>query len=119
MPASTLRKDEQTLLASAARTTSGTQEFTLEDCLDAVLFLDVSAAGGTTPTLDLKVQEKIPGTSTWVDVPNGAFTQSTGVVGRRLALSAPLSRTARLSWTIAGTTPSFTFSVAAVKRRGE
>jgi hypothetical protein len=70
--------------------------------------LTITAASGTTPTLDVVVQDS-PDGITWTT--RDTFPQQTaqGTVTR--ALPGTLVAFQRVSWTIAGTTPSFTFSV--------
>jgi hypothetical protein len=77
-----------------------------------VAVLDVLAASGTSPTLDVKIQESADG-STWSDLIT--FTQKTGV-GREEKSAVPDNAKPykRVSYTIGGTNPSFTFDVAEV-----
>jgi hypothetical protein len=100
-------------LSSAARTTAGTQ--TLSAVRDAGtqlhVMLDVTAVTGTSPTLDVEVQWSHDGTR-WASVEPAAdaFSQivSARTVVRSFPVRAPL---ARLSWTVGGTSPSFTFGI--------
>ncbi len=90
-----------------------------------LLYLNVTAASGTTPTLDVKVQHKDSLQAIYVDVPGGAFTQKTGAITDTLVVypgiavtanrqvSATIGAVWRIVATIGGTTPSFTFSVTA------
>jgi hypothetical protein len=71
------------------------------------LVLDVTAASGTTPTLDVSVQTS-DDNSSWRTL--ASFGQKTGVSNQHLSVAAR-DRYVRFSWVIAGTTPSFTFSV--------
>jgi hypothetical protein len=70
--------------------------------------LTVSAASGTTPTLDVLIQTSYDN-STWRSV--ASFTQATSTTTERLSFSG-LDRYVRAKATIGGTTPSFTYSVA-------
>ena len=82
--------------------------------LGAVAVLSVSNVLGTVPTLDVKLQHSTDD-SVWVDIPSGAFPQqtaATGVNGEYLSIPGTINRYVRAVWTIAGTTPSFTFNVA-------
>jgi hypothetical protein len=94
--------------ASAARSASGESAvFEFGDRAAARLQLDVTAASGTGPTLDVEVLVSRDGVN-WYSA--GTFTQQVGVAKEdKLFL---LDRFVKLAWTIAGTTPSFTFSVA-------
>lgn len=101
--------DTQTvsLAASAARTATGSGTgVELGDRSVARLVLDISAASGTTPTLDVVVQCSSDN-ATWYTA--GTFTQATGTGTERKVVN--LDRYVRASWTIGGTTPSFTFSL--------
>lgn len=101
------------VVASAARTTTGTSAaINLASFASRLnLFANVTAASGTTPTLDLTVEWSHDGGTTWfTGDPADAFTQITAAAARvkQMTLKAP---TYRMRWTIAGTTPSFTFAV--------
>jgi hypothetical protein len=75
----------------------------------------ITAASGTTPTLDLRVEYSLDAGSTWAigDPTTGdAFTQrSSAYYG--IKIFQPKGDLYRVSWTLAGTTPSFTFEVQA------
>lgn len=115
---------EKTLVASATRTASGNgADLECYNLTAAHFFLNVSAASGTTPTLDVKIQGKDPVSGGYFDLV--AFLQKTVVSTGRVVIglgavddantdnvaNAPLPHVIRASWTIGGTTPSFTFSV--------
>lgn len=89
-----------------------------------LLTMNITAVGGT-PTLDVKLQTLDPLTSTFVDAPGAAFAQktTTGVdsltiypgaiaVANRV-VGFPLSNQWRVVSTVAGTTPTFTFTLTA------
>lgn len=76
--------------------------------------LDVTAAGGTSPTLDVKLQHS-PDGGKWSDL-GTAFAQKTGV-SREVKAFTQLHGYLRVVWTIGGTGPSFTFSVEATERQ--
>jgi hypothetical protein len=113
--------------ASSAKTASGNSAaaITNHSATGVQLFVNVSAASGTTPTLAVRVQVQDPVGSGWVDLPGAVTASITGVsltlltiypgvtVTANSSISAPLPRTWRIAWTIGGTTPSFTFSVGA------
>lgn len=104
-----------TLLSSAARTTSGSSDYVdVSNFAEMVALLDVTAASGTSPTLDVKFQTSDNGTD-WFDLPSDAFTQSTAGVKKALKLSN-FGRYVRASYTIGGTSPSFTFSLRLVAK---
>jgi hypothetical protein len=101
-----------TLVVSAARTGSGDSGPLTGWGVPSVarVQLDVTAAAGVGPTLDVVVEDTLDGTG-WNVV--GTFTQRTAVGRQVINLSTPFADRLRVRWTIAGTTPSFTFSVAA------
>lgn len=101
-----------TLTPSAARTASGSTAnldgFNLKTLRAQ---LRTTAASGTTPTLDVVIEDTLDGT-TWNTV--GTFTQvTTGSARQVINVTAPFSDTIRVRWTVGGTTPSFTFDVIA------
>ncbi len=122
------------ITASAVTATGAGGAVVMQDFMygNAVAKLNVSAASGTTPTLDAVLQQSLDGGTTWVDV--GRFAQITaattnphyinlveaftivGAVGDgTIAASSTgvtlLSDTVRVKYTIGGTTPSFTFTL--------
>lgn len=106
---------EVTMLASAARTASGDTSAIPVDVKkfkEAVFFLDVTAASGTTPTLDVKIKTKDPVSGKWFDL--ASFTQATGITSEMKAVSGLIGSQIAAFYTIAGNTPSFTFSLGAV-----
>lgn len=74
---------------------------------DVILAVYCTAASGTSPTLNVSLEESADGTS-WAAVPNSGVTQLTAA-GTALAFSAPTKSYVRVTATVAGTTPSFTF----------
>lgn len=109
-----------TLVASAARTATGTGT-TFCQFAPFTKFaaqLAVTAASGTTPTLDVTWQHSIDNGTTWFTV--STFTQKTAT-GNELKVEAEVAAATaevygncmRAIWTIGGTSPSFTFSVKA------
>lgn len=105
VPASTV-----TLLASGARTTTAaaTAVAGFAAAAKLVLQLNVTAASGTTPTLDVVVQDTVDGTNYSTIA---TFTQAVGVTREVIRLSTPFTDSLRVSYEIGGVTPSFTFSV--------
>lgn len=102
-------------VASGARTATGTgSAFSTQDADSIEATLTVTAASGTTPTLDVTLETSIDDGSTWDTV--GAFSQKTAA-GSDGHVFGPLGDLCRWRWTIGGTSPSFTFSVAAESNR--
>jgi hypothetical protein len=110
---------EVVLAASEARTASGNGDgfvgFSATDRLAAQLV--VAARSGTNPTLDVTIQHSIDGGTTWHDLTS--FSQATAAGTSFIDFSEVMGSTAqvygdrlRAKWTLGGTNPSFTFSVA-------
>lgn len=101
-----------TLVPSAARTSSADSGaltgWGVPDV--ARVQLDVTAAAGTSPTLDVVVEDTLDGTN-WNVV--GTFAQKTATGREVINLSTPFADRLRVRWTVGGTSPSFTFSVIA------
>jgi hypothetical protein len=95
---------------SAARTASGdsgTQSgYELASTLRAQL--NVTAAAGTGPTLDVVIEDTLDGTN-WNVI--GTFAQKTGPGREVINVTSPFSDRLRARWTVGGTAPSFTFDV--------
>ena len=80
----------------------------------SVAHLHVCAASGTTPTLDVEIEDS-PDDMTYSSLSGLTFTQATEPTCERLETSPgfqTVERFVRADWTIAGTSPSFTFVVA-------
>lgn len=101
--------DDVTLHSSAARTATYTATgVAIGDKGTLRLLLDVTAASGTSPTIDVAVQTSYDN-STWRAV--ASFAQLTAAGSERKSFTG-IDRYARIVATIGGTTPSFTFSVS-------
>lgn len=85
-------------------------------------FLEVTAIGGTSgPTLIVKVQGSADGSTGWADLATFATVAGAGVPGAQkvtwaAGAAGSTPKFLRAQWTITGTTPSFTFAVAAFRR---
>lgn len=101
---------EDASLASAVRTATG-QSTAIEAGSGHTVraFLDVTAVSGTAPSMTLSLETSHDGSTGWRNV--GSFAAKTAVSTERKAFSG-LDKFHRWSWTISGTTPSFTFSAA-------
>lgn len=73
-------------------------------------FLSVSAVSGTSPTLDVKIQEA-DATSTYTDVTSASFTQLTTVSGNQEIHFRTNKRYVRAIATLGGTSPIFDAAV--------
>lgn len=98
------------LQASAAKTTTGNGAGLTgyAAARNLVIQLEVTAASGTLPTLDVVIQDTVDGTN-WFTI--ATFTQATTTTVAVQRVSTAFTDQLRASWTIAGTTPSFTFNV--------
>ena len=105
IPASTV-----TLLASGARTATaaGTAVTGFAAAQQLVLQLQVTAASGTLPTLDVVIQDTVDGTNYQTIA---TFAQKTGVSREVIRLTSAFTDNLRVNYEIGGTTPSFTFNV--------
>jgi hypothetical protein len=127
--AATERGTWVTVFGSAARTTTTNSDPQLvqkRNWRGVLLTLNITASSGTTPTLDCKVQIRDPiSQATYIDIVGAAFAQKTGTgtdylliypgtvesANKRVSFAIPGEY--RVVCTIAGTTPSFTYSMAA------
>lgn len=105
------------LFPSAARTATanGTSVDLQQYSGDVAVVLDSSAGTGTSPTLDVKLQDSADNSS-FADIAGATFTQVTGTASRqKIVINKDAARRyVRPVATIGGTTPSFTFSVNAL-----
>lgn len=107
------------IVPSAARTTSAASGVLAigGPSRHLALAVDVTAASGTSPTLDFSVQWSTDGGATFFDVEVvDSFGQITTAPRRRLKLFDVKAPHYRVVWDITGVTPSFTFAVDAYER---
>lgn len=97
---------------SVARTASGSGAVVAGLSLQTTLRvqLNVTAAAGTTPTLNVVLEDTIDGEN-WNTI--GTFAQKAAPGVEVINVTTPFADSVRARWTIAGTTPSFTFHVLA------
>lgn len=96
-------------VASAARTASGTgTAFSTADVNEVHGTLTVSAASGTSPTLDVRLETTADGTNYYTV---GSWSQITSTATANAKVFGPVGDLSRWAWTIGGTTPSFTFTI--------
>lgn len=100
------------LVESAVRTTSGdsgpTDGWSIPKTLRVQL--DVTAVAGTSPTLDVVLEDSLDGTN-WNTLATFSAQNTPG--HQVVNVTTPFADLLRARWTIGGTTPSFTFSVLA------
>lgn len=107
-----------TILASAARTTTGqSPAFGVDSGETVAVLIDVTAVSGTSPSMTVNVEWTNDGSTWFVADPVDAFTAITAA-GKKAKSFTVKGTAARLNYTISGTTPSFTFSAHAVTRVG-
>ena len=70
--------------------------------------INVTAASGTTPTLDVVIEDSLDGAN-WNTV--GTFAQKTAAAREVINITTPFADRLRARATVGGTTPSFTFGV--------
>ena len=104
-----------TMVASAARTTTANgSSVDPEGAIVGIFALDITTASGTSPTLDVTIEVQ-DAAGAWHTA--GTFAQAVDDTGDS-TIAVPLGgRAARAAWTIAGTSPSFTFSVIGEGKR--
>lgn len=100
-------------VGSLARTVTGNSGV-IGDVLGGAISgtLNVTVVSGTSPTLDLVLQESPDNGTTWVDVYHCERVTAVSVI---TLPSVPLNGRRRWLWTIGGTTPSFTFSISVTR----
>lgn len=104
--------DARLVVASAARTTTGTSGANAipQGANKVSLMANVTAVTGTGPTLDLTVEWSNDGTAWAVGEPTDSFTQITAVSAKAKEFVVK-GAAYRVRWTLGGTTPNFTFAV--------
>lgn len=105
---------ETSFAASAARTASGNSGSPVDLAAydSAAVMINVTAVSGTSPTLTVNFENCIDSGTTKC----GTHTASASITatGFYMIKASNIARYVRTSWTIGGTTPSFTFEVYAV-----
>jgi hypothetical protein len=101
---------EDVVHASTARTTSGNTALIdgYQGANTLRAQLNVTAASGTTPTLDIVIEDTLDGTNYNTII---TFAQKVTTAREVVNVTVPFAGRIRVRWTIAGTTPSFTFDV--------
>lgn len=104
--------------ASSAATVSGSSgDLIVQDFAELAVDINISAVSGTTPSIQFFVDRK-GGDGVYYQIYNSTSLTTTGVVstsvGAGCATAQAFGTTARLRWTIAGTSPSFTFSASII-----
>lgn len=114
----------RTIISSVTDTVSGNSSdiLNIEEAAGGIFYFAVSAVSGTTPEITFKLQAK-DHAGNYIDVPSMTTTAIDAIGQRVITLHPAITASAnsrvtdalpqkyRIAWTIAGTTPSFTFSV--------
>lgn len=99
----------RTDVASAARTVSGNSGTLDSEGMGCLSFaVEITASSGTIPTMDLFLEVSDDGTNWTPFIQSKRFT---GTGSQRFQALRFAGKYYRYRWTIAGTTPSFTFSI--------
>jgi hypothetical protein len=97
------------ILESLARTTNGNSgDLRTSNGETIRCQLHITGSGGTAPTLNVLIEDTLDGIN-YNTI--GTFAQKTAAGREVINITTPFSETLRVSWTIAGSSPSFTFSV--------
>ena len=83
---------------------------------EAIVILDSEAGSGTSPTMDVKLQES-DDNSSWSDISGATFTQVTdgGAAFEKISINTnDVARYVRAVGTSGGTTPVFVYAVSLV-----
>lgn len=90
-------------------------DFDVSDLHELAVVVDVTAATGTTPTLDIYVESK-DANGVYYTLWHPAQIVAAGLVstsiGDGLATNQAIGDTVRVRWAVTGTTPSFTTSIS-------
>lgn len=78
------------------------------EAADVLLCVHCTAITGTTPTLDVSLEQSPDGVGTWTAITGSAVTQVTAA-GNRVAFATISQPFVRVTSTVGGTTPSATF----------
>ena len=102
-----------TLVSSSARTANGVSSaYSVADIIEGRVYISITATSGSgAPTLTIIVQDSDDGGTTWYTHTASSGLTATGQTPLNLT---NFGKTIRISWTITGTSPSFTFSVVMV-----
>ena len=91
-------------------TATGAGEAKVHGGPNVVVVLDITAVSGTSPTLDVLIEEFDPASGTYFTV--DTFPQQTGVGTVRRTVTGPHGPFLRASWTLGGTaTPTVTCTI--------
>lgn len=99
------------LAAAAAGTVTSGPVSTAGDAAAVLVMVHCTAIAGTTPTLNVSLEESDNGSSGWTAV-TGSGTPQVTAAGNAVAFAAPAKNFVRVTATVGGTTPAVTAKVA-------
>ncbi len=106
------------IAASPVTATANGSSVDVADYEGSVRFILSSAAGsGTSPTLDVTIEDSADGSTGWAAIPGAAFTQVTDAAGATESIAVNLDNAKRYVRgvdTVTGTTPTFVRAVVMV-----
>lgn len=109
---------EQTIIASAARTTNGNVVFSVPDTVSLVnIVAQVTAVSGAGASMALAIEGRHPLSGDWFPIDTFAAITAVSTNQKIIGDNEPLPNQMRVTWTLTGTTPSFTFTLVAITRR--
>jgi hypothetical protein len=98
------------IIETQSRTTSGNSNIIKSDGGEfARIQLNIVGVTGTSPTLDVTVEDSVDNGLTFN--PIGNFTRKTTAGREVISLSQPFAEILRVSWAITGASANFTFGV--------
>ena len=101
--------NQQAVHANATVTVSGSTVVTGYGVAEVSLFINVKASPtGTSPTLQYTIQEVDPGDGTTVIGATATSTVINAIGIQRITLEAAFGGSLKVSWTVGGSSPSFT-----------
>ncbi len=118
-----MRKVDTISISITATGTTYTQSIGVHDTAEKInVLLNVTASGGTSPTLDVTPQWSTDDGTTWFDAEDESATslalaQVTGVTKKQKTLDA-VATAIRFKLVAGGTSPTFTATLAVVQRGG-
>lgn len=113
-----LRADEALRPEAKTATGNGLTVTKSQDAEEALVVLQIGAVTGTTPTLDVKMQDS-PDNSVWTDITGATMAQKTASHANKIYVGRVnwkhKAKHLRAVFTIGGTTPSFTVAAAIIQ----
>lgn len=77
----------------------------------AIIQINVTALGGTTPSITVNLQDSIDDGTNWNNVVSTSAITATGLTVLRVPITTPFSGLLRLNYAVTGAAPSITLGV--------